>query len=793
MIRFRIPSFLMPPVFSDTEKDFSVRLMYGIMIACLAVALSYRILHPILAEKPKAIYIAAYLIPVAVLVCHIIAKTGRLLLAAHVMIGIEWLATFGIMFREGATQTVVFPFSLVLILISALLLGTRAVYFYATLSVSLAILSEYLIQKGIITPVESPTGPWSVLMGEISAFILVAILMRYTLLGFKKVKRELSDVQRYAKLGGWSLNAETLELTLTKEYQFILGDSTAMESVNMSFSSFVSSYVEEEDRVKLLSLLAECLTHRDDPNYTIEFVYQIKRIDGKNRFLSVKGRFLNSFLAYGTAQDITEKYLAEEALRPTQEIYSKVFTLSPISTTISTVEEGRYIEVNDSFVNLFGYSREESIGRTSTELNIWPDPKVRADYLERLIREKILLDQELILRAKDGRAIHAECYSMFAEINGKLCVINLVKDISEKKEAEALRRLNKEISDQKELIEKQKQELEEILQNLKKTQNQLIVSEKMAALGQLVAGIAHEINNPIGVIKAANDSIQNYFEHSTDRLSRHSDLIQGLDISLLKELFAFMNKGKRIHEIISPKEARLKIKELEVKLKERKIENAHSVAQDLVESGLEDALEEFPKLFSGEHVPILFNFAMEEIQASKSSRLIDMSVNRTSKVVFALRKFAHFGSEGIKTSVILSEGLETVLTIYQNQLKTGVEIHKNYEEVPPIQGYADDLIHVWTNLIYNAVQAMSFKGVLGIGIRRSGENEVEVIVSDSGPGIPLVVQDRIFEPFFTTKGQGEGSGLGLDIARRIIETHGGSIRFETSPAGTRFFVLLPIA
>ncbi|RHX85466.1 PAS domain-containing sensor histidine kinase [Leptospira stimsonii] len=783
----------MPPVFSDTEKDFSVRLMYGIMIACLAVALSYRILHPILAEKPKAIYIAAYLIPVAVLVCHIIAKTGRLLLAAHVMIGIEWLATFGIMFREGATQTVVFPFSLVLILISALLLGTRAVYFYATLSVSLAILSEYLIQKGIITPVESPTGPWSVLMGEISAFILVAILMRYTLLGFKKVKRELSDVQRYAKLGGWSLNAETLELTLTKEYQFILGDSTAMESVNMSFSSFVSSYVEEEDRVKLLSLLAECLTHRDDPNYTIEFVYQIKRIDGKNRFLSVKGRFLNSFLAYGTAQDITEKYLAEEALRPTQEIYSKVFTLSPISTTISTVEEGRYIEVNDSFVNLFGYSREESIGRTSTELNIWPDPKVRADYLERLIREKILLDQELILRAKDGRAIHAECYSMFAEINGKLCVINLVKDISEKKEAEALRRLNKEISDQKELIEKQKQELEEILQNLKKTQNQLIVSEKMAALGQLVAGIAHEINNPIGVIKAANDSIQNYFEHSTDRLSRHSDLIQGLDISLLKELFAFMNKGKRIHEIISPKEARLKIKELEVKLKERKIENAHSVAQDLVESGLEDALEEFPKLFSGEHVPILFNFAMEEIQASKSSRLIDMSVNRTSKVVFALRKFAHFGSEGIKTSVILSEGLETVLTIYQNQLKTGVEIHKNYEEVPPIQGYADDLIHVWTNLIYNAVQAMSFKGVLGIGIRRSGENEVEVIVSDSGPGIPLVVQDRIFEPFFTTKGQGEGSGLGLDIARRIIETHGGSIRFETSPAGTRFFVLLPIA
>ncbi|AOP33016.1 PAS domain-containing sensor histidine kinase [Leptospira tipperaryensis] len=793
MIQLKIPSFLRPPVFSDTEKDFSVKLMYGIMIACLTVALSYRILHPILAEKPKAVYIAAYLIPLAVFICHVVAKTGRILLAAHIMIGIEWLATFGIMFREGATQTVVFPFSLILILISALLLGTRAVYFYATLSITLAIFSEYLIQNGIIQTVENPTGPWSVLMGEIAAFVLVAILMRYTLLGFTKVKKELSDIQRYAKLGAWSLDTQTLELTLTKEYQFLLGDMNATESINISFSSFLESYVVEEDRSKLLTILAESLTHKEEPNYSIEFVYQIRRVDGKNRFLLVNGRFGNPFIEFGTAQDITEKHLAEEALRPTQEIYSKVFTLSPISTTISTVEEGRYIEVNDSFVNLFGYSREESIGRTSTELNIWPDPKVRKAYLERLVQERILLDQELILQAKDGRTIHAECYSMFAEISGKLCVINLVKDISEKKEAEALRRLNKEISDQKELIEKQKQELEEILQNLKKTQSQLIVSEKMAALGQLVAGIAHEINNPIGVIKAANDSIQNYFEHSTDRLSRHSDLIQGLDISVLKELFSFMNKGKKDQEIIPPKEARSRIKELEAKLKERKIENAHSIAQDLVESGLENSLEEFPKLFSGKHITILLSFAMEEIQAAKSSKLIDMSVNRTSKVVFALRKFSHFGSEGLKTSVILSESIETVLTIYQNQLKTGVEIHKEYEDVPPIQGYADDLIHVWTNLIYNAVQAMSFKGILGIAIRRSGENEVEVSVSDSGPGIPMEVQDRIFEPFFTTKAQGEGSGLGLDIARRIIETHGGAIRFETSPSGTKFFVRLPIA
>ncbi|MGC1246987.1 MAG: HAMP domain-containing sensor histidine kinase, partial [Spirulinaceae cyanobacterium] len=163
-----------------------------------------------------------------------------------------------------------------------------------------------------------------------------------------------------------------------------------------------------------------------------------------------------------------------------------------------------------------------------------------------------------------------------------------------------------------------------------------------------------------------------------------------------------------------------------------------------------------------------------------------------SKIVFALKSYARYDSSGEKQVSDITDGLETVLELYRNYFKKGVEVIRNYQSVPPISCYGDELVQVWTNLIHNAIQAMDGKGKLEIGVAQQQENVV-VEITDSGAGIPPEVAEKIFDPFFTTKPAGEGSGLGLDIVRKIITKHQGNITFESIPGKTTFKVTLPIS
>jgi signal transduction histidine kinase len=142
--------------------------------------------------------------------------------------------------------------------------------------------------------------------------------------------------------------------------------------------------------------------------------------------------------------------------------------------------------------------------------------------------------------------------------------------------------------------------------------------------------------------------------------------------------------------------------------------------------------------------------------------------------------------------VNITQGIETVLTLYQNQIKQGVEVVRNYQaQLPAVQCYPDELNQVWTNLIHNALQAMDNQGTLTIDAVQK-DTSVLVKITDSGKGIPPEILPNIFEPFFTTKPAGEGSGLGLDIVKKIIEKHQGKIDVESVPGQTAFTVSLPI-
>jgi signal transduction histidine kinase len=170
---------------------------------------------------------------------------------------------------------------------------------------------------------------------------------------------------------------------------------------------------------------------------------------------------------------------------------------------------------------------------------------------------------------------------------------------------------------------------------------------------------------------------------------------------------------------------------------------------------------------------------------------IKISSARMSELTKAMKDYSYMDRAPLQ-EVDVKEGIESTLTILKYKLKGGVTVHREYGNLPPISAYGNQLNQVWTNLIDNAIDATNGKGQIWIRTAQEGDR-VLVEIADDGVGIPPEIQPRIFEQFFTTKEVGKGTGLGLDIARRIVVgQHKGDIRFNSQPGETRFQVRLPI-
>jgi len=338
-------------------------------------------------------------------------------------------------------------------------------------------------------------------------------------------------------------------------------------------------------------------------------------------------------------------------------------------------------------------------------------------------------------------------------------------------------------------LEQRAQELDQALTDLKATQEELIQSEKMAALGHLVAGIAHEINTPLGVIRS---SVGNMVEFLNQQLKQLPTFFKSLSKAREQDFFLLLDKITEDKPALSSREKRQLKKTLTSQLQEQHIDNAKTVANKLINIDIYDNIEALLPLLKAPENPMILDIAYQLAIVQKSTNSINIASDRAAKTIFALKNFARFDSSGEKQETNLTEGIETVLILYNNQLKQNVEVIKHYTELPPILCYPDQLHQVWTNLIHNALYAMDYKGTLTLETQLSDNNQVIIRITDSGKGIPIDIQPKIFEPFFTTKPAGEGSGLGLDIVKKIVDKHDGTIEVESSPGKTTFIVCLPM-
>ena len=340
--------------------------------------------------------------------------------------------------------------------------------------------------------------------------------------------------------------------------------------------------------------------------------------------------------------------------------------------------------------------------------------------------------------------------------------------------------------------------------DLEASQKQLVQSDKMITLGTMVAGVAHEINTPLGAIKASSENILEALQSLVQKLNPSLSLITLEDLENTLKVLELAKESTAL----SSREARAIRKNIITILESRNQKNVEFIADFILELNLFDSLKKGEEILQHPDIEKYLRMAGDIYGIRKKSNVIQSSAERVSKIVKSLKSFMHFDQKDEKVITEITEGIETVLIILHSKIKYGIEVIKNYGTIPHIPCYPDELNQIWTNLIHNAIQAMDEKGILLIEIEKislltstpdidkldpeyKGEY-ISVSIQDSGSGIPSEVRPKIFQAFFTTKPAGEGSGLGLHIIGKILEKHKGALYLESEPGRTKFSVILPV-
>ncbi len=389
--------------------------------------------------------------------------------------------------------------------------------------------------------------------------------------------------------------------------------------------------------------------------------------------------------------------------------------------------------------------------------------------------------------------------------NGDIVADGIELDITESKRAEAALReseakyralsmdLENKVAERTEELERMNdvlvgtnRDLEKALAELNSAQTQLVRSEKLAALGQFAAGIAHELNTPLGAVVS---SVRSMVELLEKRMLQCVHVLPSFSGKELDVFFTLLDESLAQASRIDGLPDRKTVREIETALRRRGISEPDATAKRITDMGAQGLKEKLGDLLVvGKRDDILS--AVEVLSSLRRlGEIIYVASDKAANVVRALQNYLRQDDAADFASVNIKSEIDTILALFHNKIKHSITVHRNFLTDSQAMGNREKMNQLWINLLNNAFHAMNWQGDIEIEIK-DVEDLVSVSIIDSGHGIPEEIRGRVFEPFFTTKKFGEGLGLGLDICKKIVETHDGKIEFESGPGRTRFTVLL---
>lgn len=409
---------------------------------------------------------------------------------------------------------------------------------------------------------------------------------------------------------------------------------------------------------------------------------------------------------------------------------------------ISIDEKGRIIFWNRQAEKTFGWTRDEVAGKLLAEVIIpeqYREAHVRGLKHFLQTKEGPVLGKTLELSAlhREAREFPLELTIWPIQTKQGYQFNAFLRDITERKKTEnQLKNAYVELEGREKSLRQMFGDLQTAHEALKAAQARLTQSERLASIGQLAAGIAHEINNPVGFIGNNLEMFQSYIQNYL-KLAQLAD-------SMKKEI-----------ENGNVEKAKALIEEFKKFTKEIDLEYMNKDAEPLLKHSLD-------------------------------------GVERIKKIVADLKMFAREGMNETVESLKIEEVIDSVLAIIHNELKYKAELIKDYGDTPLVKGNPPRLGQVFMNILVNAAQAMEQRGTISVKTyQRNGQLCVDI--TDTGKGIPPENIKKIFEPFFTTKAVGQGTGLGLSVSHEIVQKHGGKIEVQSQVGkGTTFTVMLPV-